>query len=612
MPDTHPTLKSSLSFAKLVATPTETAWSQAYNAGNLFVCLTLLKNEEDEDISLQTLGKESINILESEFFTLEEKNSDSIKKALIASLENVPNEVQKHLTVAHYRDDILTVFIAGSGKIILKRGEKIGTLLERYDEYIQGDITSASGYLNNKDIVVLESGQFAKKVSEETITSALELSLPIDIVETLTPQIHGQKDGAQSAIVVLFHSSQPQTISSPDLAYPADQTLASLYKKEEENDDPTIEESIEAETAMEEATTEHFNDEGDDEKKRIQLPHFALPKWKKSQLHLNHRKKLYLTIAAILAFLLLFSIYMAIQKQNDARQKAVYENTYIPAKQYYEEGQGLESLNQLKSQESYKKAEQRLQEGEERIDKNSPEGKQIQELLAKVEAALNQSTASEPTGETKESNVKEHSLLAVRQKNSNGSGFGQDTKNVYMVDKNAISSFEKTNGAKKEVLKNNSDWESPTAIAPYQANLYVLDQKKGVLKIIGGTAVSNYFTSEKPDLSSATGLAIDGSIWIVTTDGKILKYTKAKKDTFTLSGLTKELKSPTKIYTNADTDYLYILDNGNSRIVKTDKNGAFQKEITAPYIGQAKDLDIVEAEKKAYILSGSKVYELSL
>ncbi len=610
MPDTSP-LKSSLSFAKLVATPTETAWSQAYNAGNLFVCLTLIKDETDEDISLQTLGKESINNLEAEFFTLEEKNTESIKKALIASLENIPPEVKKHLTVANYKNDVLTVFIAGSGKVILKRGDTIGTILERYDEYIQGDITSASGYLNNKDIIILESGQFAKKVPEETIKSALKLSLPIDIVETLTPQIHGQKDGAQSAIVVLFHSSQAPMVTSPDLAYPADQSLASLYTKEKNNDDPTLEESIEAETSMEEELDEYIEDEKK-EKKKMQLPHFSMPKWKKQPLRLNHRKKLYLTIAAILAFLLIVSIFMAVQKQKDAQQKAIFENTYIPAKQYYEEGQGLESLNQLKSQESYKKAEQRLHEGEERIDRNSPEGKQIQELLAKVEDELNKAVKDEPPADAKEASANENSLLAIEQKNNGGLGFGQDGKNVYMVDKNAITSFSKANAAKKEVLKNNSDWEIPTAIAPYQTNLYVLDQKKGVLKIIGGTTVSNYFTAEKPDLTSATGLAIDGSIWIVTKDGKILKYTKAKKDTFTLSGMTRELKSPTKIVTTAETEYLYILDNGNNRIVKTDKKGSFQKEITAPFISQAKDFEVVESEKKAYILSGSKIYELAL
>ena len=62
-----PAAKVSLSFAKLVATPTETAWSQAYNAGNLFMCLSLSTPDTDEEISLHAIGKDLFNVLQSEF-----------------------------------------------------------------------------------------------------------------------------------------------------------------------------------------------------------------------------------------------------------------------------------------------------------------------------------------------------------------------------------------------------------------------------------------------------------------------------------------------------------------------------------------------------------------
>ena len=62
MPESHPAAKSSLSFAKLVATPTDTAWSQAYNAGNLFACLSLTLAESNEELSLHVLGKEIFSV----------------------------------------------------------------------------------------------------------------------------------------------------------------------------------------------------------------------------------------------------------------------------------------------------------------------------------------------------------------------------------------------------------------------------------------------------------------------------------------------------------------------------------------------------------------------
>src|SRR6185312_10453942 len=119
-----PAAKVSLSFAKLVATPTETAWSQAYNAGNLFLCLSLSKQEEDEETSLHALGKDLFNVLQSEFFTLQEKNIDHIKRAIHTSLTSVPQNVTCCLTLAFFKDATLLVFISGNGKIVMKRGEK--------------------------------------------------------------------------------------------------------------------------------------------------------------------------------------------------------------------------------------------------------------------------------------------------------------------------------------------------------------------------------------------------------------------------------------------------------------------------------------------------------
>src|SRR5471030_702147 len=98
--------KPSLAYAKLVATPTWTAWSQAYNAGSLFACLSLTIPEPDDSISLQTTGKEIFNHLESEFFTLEEKNLATIKTALEKSLQSLPEGVTPSFCLGYIADSI--------------------------------------------------------------------------------------------------------------------------------------------------------------------------------------------------------------------------------------------------------------------------------------------------------------------------------------------------------------------------------------------------------------------------------------------------------------------------------------------------------------------------
>ncbi len=72
MPKTH------LPFAKIVATPTLTSWSQAYSAGGLFIALSLVTETPEHQEAIGTVGKKILNDLEAEFFSLEEKSLEKI------------------------------------------------------------------------------------------------------------------------------------------------------------------------------------------------------------------------------------------------------------------------------------------------------------------------------------------------------------------------------------------------------------------------------------------------------------------------------------------------------------------------------------------------------
>src|SRR5437762_14353465 len=107
--------KSSLAYAKLAATPTDTAWSQVYNAGNLFACLSLTFSEpgEEDQPSLPTIGKNLLNNLEAEFFTLEDKNLTTISDAIHKSIKHVPDGITINFCLAFFKDHILYLFMLG-------------------------------------------------------------------------------------------------------------------------------------------------------------------------------------------------------------------------------------------------------------------------------------------------------------------------------------------------------------------------------------------------------------------------------------------------------------------------------------------------------------------
>ncbi len=629
MPESQHAAKPSLSFAKLVATPSDQAWSQAYNAGNLFVCLSLTRELDEESDTLQTIGKDMFNALQSEFFSLEDKHSEAIKEAIAISLTKLPETIRASVVLANFKEDMLTVFIAGTGSVAMKRGEKVGTLIEKHTSEHHA-INYAAGYLQNNDTIVLQTGQFAQGISSETVKSALELELPNDVVESLSPQVHEQDNGAQAAIVIRYSGPTSHQAITTDTEAPAtddqppelpseeeskaevadEPTLATAVAEdqiEHEQADPTLADAIEKESEVE--------DEEDHKKRSFALKLPDIPFAKNISFHLSHRRKVFLSVAVVIFLLLGISIFFTFQKENAEKRQALFAEIYPVAEQYYEEGQGLESLNKDRSRESYLKAEAKIKEGEEKIAQGTDEYKQLEDLKAKVAAALQGTPATQQASNLQEATPPANSFLAIEKANASGKGFGQDTAAVYMITSNVITSFSKSSGSKKDVIENDSDWATPKAVVPYQTNIYVLDQKNGVLKFTPSEDTftkSSYFTGTKPNLSKASGMAIDGSIWIISTDGKILKYTKGQQDTFGISGIDKPLNNPTKIYTDTSIDSVYILDKGNSRIVQLDKKGAFQKEYPAGVIANAQDFDVNQKDNKILILSGDKVWELPL
>jgi hypothetical protein len=615
MPEANSATKLSLSFAKLVATPTETSWSQVYNAGNLFVCLSLTTETEDEETSLHALGKEIFNILQSEFFTLQEKNTAAIKAAIQTSLTNIPLTTEVCITLACFKDTTLLVFIAGSGKIVIKRKEKIGVLLTQQTS--NRAITSASGFVENGDVFLLETGPFAKNISQDMVTQALELELPNDIAEALSPQIHQKNDGAQAAIVISYQGASAATFleeegyEEPEIQHKNEKESIPEIEKEQQTFDPTP-------TSY---TPQIADEELDEEIEEPQKPRFRMPSLPKISLplpkmamHLNHRRRLFLNISLILAVLLVLSVVFTIKKYHDEKDQRLFQSIYPQAQQYYSEGKGLETVNASLSQQKYQKAESLLKNGEKKFDSHSKQYEQITNLLTQVEDAMSGGTTGETT-DTAAVSPEPHSLLSVALAMSSGLAFGEDDNAVYVITTKAITSVSKNDGSKKDIIKNDNYWTSPQAVVPYQGNIYVLDQKKGVLKFVaggGGFGESSYFKSATPDLSQATGMAIDGSVWLIFSDGTLMQFTKGQSNDLKISGLTKPLRKPTKIVTDITMENIYVLDPGSSRLVQFDKNGKYQNSYTASVISQAKDVTVSEKEKKALVLSGGKVYQLDL
>jgi hypothetical protein len=568
--------------AKIVSTPTETSWSQAYNAGKLYAVLALEKipseeqTEEEQDLNL--IGKETLEALENEFFTLEAKDLDGIKGAVERASQKIPPNIKSSLVVTAENTNILYAVIKGKGRVDLKRSGQIGPVLESNDE---NDLKTGSGFLQNDDVLVLQTPEFSEIISKETLMGSIESQSPSEIAETLAPSIHQSGKGGAASVVMRYEDQAPPPEVSeipPPVEQVGEESKAKIGLKVVHDYLSQVKSLI--------------------KNRGINVP--SLP----------HSKKVLLTIALILVLVLTGTIMLALKKQGDAKIKEAYAQVYVEAEKKYEEGQSLLDLNQALARDSFSEAKKILEGGQNKFSKGSKERKEVEELLTKVNQALSDSSGVSRVTPT-EVSKSESDLLSFALEQKGGLHFTKDDKNVYTVTRTAVLSDA------KELFKNSGDWEDAGGMGTFFGNIYILDKASNqILKFVatsgGQFGQSNYFqASQKPDLSTAQSMAIDGSIYVLLKDGTVFKYTKGNKDNWEVTGLDKPLSNPTRIYTDAQSN-IYILDNGNSRIVELGRDGRYLSQFVAPVLKDAREMDVDESAGEIFILSGSKIYSIDL
>lgn len=578
--------KADLVFAKIVATPTLTSWSQAYNAGTFFAVLSLTKAKDlPQDFSLNTLGKEVLELLEQEYFSLETKNLESIKEAVITTSKKVTDGVLASLVIGSIqafpgKKHVLYVFAFGAGKAVLKRKETLGTIIRLTRG--QANTLSASGFLEDNDTLILQTEQFAEAISNEELKNALDHLPPQEIAETLAPKIHETEEGGTCAIIVSYQGTEELKEEEDIVLEPTPQGIT---KK------PPLSTLTKQVLLRLKAVFSRFNTPA-----------------------LTHSRKMLLTISIIIAVLLLISIFFAIKKKEDTKNQALLQNTISQAQKKYDEGQALLGLNKNLARDDFLFSQKILTEGQAKFKKGSKEEKKIAELLSKVNEAISISSnlfavSAKPASENASP------LLSFALKNKNALFVSSSEKNIYLIDDQGITS-------EKLVIKR--DWNEAGGFGAYLGNFYVLDKKAGqIYKFVpsdAGFSKTNYLASGVSlDFSKAVNLSIDGSIWILFNDGTIVKFTKGKIENFTLSGLDKPFRNPSRIFTNADTDNLYVLDKNNNRIVVIGKDGVYQAQYQADILKTATEFEVVEkdpsagsGQSKIFVLSQEKIWEMEI
>lgn len=152
----------------------------------------------------------------------------------------------------------------------------------------------------------------------------------------------------------------------------------------------------------------------------------------------------------------------------------------------------------------------------------------------------------------------------------------------------------------------------------FAGNVYILDTSKNMIwKYLptsdGYSDKREYLTADtKLDLANSLRMQIESSVYVLKQGGEVLRFTRGVKDNFSIGGLDKGIKNPKSFFVSSDTDNLYVLDSGNSRLVILTKTGSYKGQMSGDKFSSASDLAVDEASKKVYLLDGSKIYTVDL
>lgn len=595
-----------ISVAKIVATPLDTSWAQAYSAGKLYIALSL----QGEDSSLAVLGKDTIEKLQREFFALDEKSLAAVKKAVGEATQSIPDGVDMSLVVSTIVESVLYIIIVNAGNILLKRGESLSIIAAGE----AGAITSFSGKCETHDIFLLTTSGFLKTVAMSDIESASKHTTSQEVGESLAPYIHDGASGTEAALVIRIDGEvKSETPATSDV-------ISDTIQEEENNDHLQLEEEV-------------------PEKKSSRVPSMPHISFNLKRYVPQKITKMHVIIVSVIILILVLAGSMLFEntKRQSTEQNARIEKILTPNKIKYEEAIVVMSLNKSLATEGLTKIKNDLEKEQVSFPEGSDARKKLDNFLLSVTDALGGKTNSgkSPINIFLEGS-KNDDITSVTHITAKGDilsaagnskigiidtdgsvsdsfegvssplGISANEENIYVLSGSSVSKFIKSDGKKEIIIE---DQDKPISIATFGDNVYVLSATdKTVYKYRPNAfAKEKYFVSDTT-LKNPSSIAIDSSIYIID-DGKVRKFTRGSEDTFNYTG--GSLSKGSLIYTDEDYSNIYIVDPIEKALIILDKSGGLVGNISLKGMKKITSVTANEEDKKAYIAADNNIYSVS-
>jgi len=176
--------------------------------------------------------------------------------------------------------------------------------------------------------------------------------------------------------------------------------------------------------------------------------------------------------------------------------------------------------------------------------------------------------------------------------------------------------YDPATGLRPLPVRDAQAWRKPKATGGFAGNFYLLDtQLSQILKYEptarGYESPPIAWLQSPTDLTSMVDMAIDGDIYLLGLDGRIYRFRGGQPLPFPLAELDRPLANPAGIFATPETQYIYVVDPGNKRIVQLGKEGGFQRQFrydgAEDYFDALRSVHVDEKAGRMYITSGRRL-----
>lgn len=632
-------MKFHLTSAKLTGTPGESGWSQIHEfkpddeeklklRGHLFAVISTGKGEEG--VESVAVGRELLARLHEEYFGDTELTAfNALKKSVEKVIEEFSNGIGNiEIAAASFVEGTIYSAAGGGSQAAIYRDGMLATILQSE----KGSVISASGHPKKGDLLLLGSSKFFAEVGKGILKAALEGGDSRSAVEQFAPMVHAKDETGNLGLAVVGFGEERE-ISSIEMEKP-EEDLARVPEKEEEKQERKVE--------IKGSSIGFFDRAKSFLRNKLPGKKIYVRKGEAAVEDVQ-KKKTAVSIGVILLILLFVSIIFGVRQARIKAERERYESRLTEARHKLEEARSLFTLNPERARELFSQSsriveelegegvedkqllalKEEIQKGrqsvlgehdvtaEQFLDLSLIEGFRAEALSATAERIYVLDDKRQRVAEVVISTKKTQVIAGPSQINE-ADDIASYAGRAFILEDNAVY---EVGDSRQEAVENG--WQDPLIYA-YAGNLYVID--RGTSEILRYSAISSGFSSGsswlapgiEPDLSNVISWAIDGSIWILTSTGKIEKYTLGSPQVLGEMVVSPPMQNPSIIYTNEELDFVYLLDPETSRVVVFDKDGNYKAQYKSGLLKEAISIAVSEEEGKIIFLTKEKLYSISI